>query len=190
MKVSALETQCFFLFLKLWCVGNFWVRNLNHKDSRFGGCTAPRVPKTWDCLLPLAKLLFKGCLWTRRVFCSWRLKNKSGESKKGKLEFLRTILENYPKSYFYSFPTWTLFLAHIRWFPASLFPLMLFPTWHPGPGKDTKMALPISLWNHLRSSRPGLTPSSSLLPSLTVPALIQFSFTPITSSTWNLSYTI
>lgn len=187
MKVSVLETRCFFLFLKLWCVGNFRVHNLNHKDSRFRGCTAPRAPKTWDCLLPLAKLLFKGCLWTRRVFCSWRLKNKSGESKKGKLGFLGMILENYSKSYFYSFPTWTLFLAHIRWFSASLFPLMLFPAWHPGHGKDTKMALPISLWNHLWSSRPGWAPSSSLWP---FPALIQFPFTLITSSTWNLSYTI
>lgn len=98
MKVSVLEAHLSLLVLALWCVGNFWVHNLNHKDGNFQGWATSRVPEIGD----IFHLSQNCCQGTAGCFTAedWRTKMRIVPRKEGILGFLRIILKSIPNLIF------------------------------------------------------------------------------------------
>lgn len=142
---------------------------------------------------PSSAAALKRPLRADRVFCSWRLRNKRGAvpRKEGDLRLLRMILKTIRSLIFILSP-----YELSPWFiPDDFLPLCLLSCYSQVGTKSMGKKPKWASWcfpetTCMRSSRTGVSPSPSSLPSLTIPVLIDVPFPLLTPGTWGLSYTI
>lgn len=164
-----------------------WIINM----MPLGAGQLQACPKTWGCLSPLAKPLPRALSGSLGCFAveDWRTKVRTVSRKESNLGFLRMILKTIPNLIF------ILSLHELSpWLISNAFLPLCLLSCHSqlgtkAMGKILKWRSRPHPWSHLWPSRPGLIPSISLLPSLTVLALIEFPFTLITSGIHSLYHT-